>query len=68
MASWINFGRETLWITLLGASQEFENLLEFFFLLRTCNVKAKKVMIYQWLNTQEVTKTYWNIKQMYFIS
>lgn len=62
MASWINFGRGTLWITLLGASEEFENLLDYFFYyLKHIMLKQKKVMIYWWLNTQEVTKTYWDI-------
>lgn len=48
MASWVNFGRGTLWITWLGSCQEFETLLEYFFLIffffftKTCNVKANE--------------------------
>lgn len=57
MASWVNFGRGTLWITWLGSCQEFETLLEyffliiFFFLLKHVMLKQMKVMIYRWLNT-----------------
>lgn len=57
MASWVNFGRGTLWITWLGSCQEFETLLEyflkifFFFLLKRVMLKQMKVMIYRWLNT-----------------
>lgn len=42
MASWVNFGRGTLWITWLGSCQEFETLLEYFFFTKTCNVKANE--------------------------
>lgn len=43
MASLINFGRGTLWITLLGASEEFENLLDYFFYyLKHVMLKQKK--------------------------
>lgn len=57
MASWVNFGRGTLWITWLGSCQEFETLLEYFFLiilfflLKRVMLKQMKVMIYRWLNT-----------------